>query len=186
PEVLFALVESEWDDNRSVAARLLKERIEWSSAGLEKLMGLLDSNRVDVQELGQGLVKQHLGTIDPVLLVNRLTEHSHSEMRWFTMRMVEDHLPNSAIALEGIRDFFQKGLLDTWPNRQTKTRMLEFLAGRGERDRGQAMVALKILNTVLQSKTQIDFELALAAVTRLKLAHEDLPSNVTLMLEGSS
>lgn len=185
PAVLFALVESEWEDNRSLASRLLNDRVDWSSAGIEKLMGLLDSNREDVQEFGQSLAKQHLATLDPVLLVNRLTEHSHPNMRRFTMRMVEDHLPDSPTALEAIADFFQKGLLETWPDRQTKTRMLEFLAKRGEGDRGQAVVALRILNIVLQSKTQLDFELALAAVTRLKLAHHDLPSDVALMLEGN-
>jgi hypothetical protein len=184
PAVLFALVESEWEDNRALAARLLTERIDWQSAGIEQLMGLLDSNRVDVQKLGQSLAEKHLATIDPVLLVNRLTEHSHPRIRRFAMRMVEKYLPKSGIALEAIAEFFRKGLLDTWPDRKTKTRMLEFLAERGEADRGQAVVAMKILDTVLRVNTQIDFELALCAATRLKLAHPDLTSDVSVSMEG--
>jgi hypothetical protein len=183
PAVLFALVESEWEDNRSLAARLLIARIDWASAGIEPLLGLLDSNRVDVQRLGEDLVEQHLATTDPGLLANRLTEHSHPHIRWFAMRMVEAYLPNSAIALAAIAEFFRKGLLDTWPDRNTKTRMLEFLAERGEQDRGQAVIAMKILSTVLRVNTRIDFELALAAAARLKLAHPDLPSEVNISME---
>jgi hypothetical protein len=99
------------------------------------------------------------------------------------MRMVEAYLPNSAIALAAIAEFFKKGLLDTWPDRKTKTRMLEFLANRGEQDRGQAVIAMKILSTVLRVNTRIDFELALAAAARLKLAHPDLPSEVNISME---
>ncbi len=184
PAILFALVESEWEDNRALAARLLAERIDWTTAGIEPLMALLDSNRPDVQKLGQDLVEKHLASTDPGLLTNRLTEHSHPKVRRFAMRMVEEYLPNSAIALEAIAEFFRKGLLDTWPDRKTKTRMLNFLAERGEGDRGQAVVAMKILHHVLRSQTLTDFELALAAAARLKLAHPDLPSDVSVMLEG--
>jgi hypothetical protein len=61
--------------------------------------------------------------------------------------------------------------------------MLEFLAERGEQDRGQAVIAMRILSAVLRVDTQIDFELALAAATRLKLAHPDLPSEVSISRE---
>ncbi len=183
PAILFSLIESEWDDNRSLAAGLITSRIDWANANVEQLLGLLDSNRVDVQTLGQQLTENHLATFDPVLLVNRLTEHSHANMRRFAMRMVEEFLPDSAIALASVSDFFQKGLLDTWPSRKTKNRMLEFLALRGENDRGQAVYALQILETVLRSTTKVDFELALAAITRLKVAHPDLPSDVQVTLE---
>ena len=183
PSVLFALVESDWEDNRALATRLLADRVDWSAAGIEPLLGLLDSNRPDVQRFGQDLAEKHLATTDPGLLANRMTEHSHPNMRRFAQRMVEEYLPDSAIALEAIAEFFRKGLLETWPDRKTKTRMLEFLARRGEHDRGQAVIAMKILSAVLRTQTQIDFELALAAVTRLKLAHPDLPSDVTVMLE---
>jgi hypothetical protein len=183
PAVLFALVESEWEDNRALAARLLVERIDWPTAGIEPLLGLLDSNRPDVQKLGQDLVEKYLATTDPGLFANRLTEHSHPHMRRFAMRMVEAYLPDSAVALAAIAEFFKKGLLETWPDRQTKTRMLEFLTKRGEQDRGQAVIAMKILNPVLRTKTQIDFELALASATRLKLAHPDLPSDVNVLRE---
>ncbi len=185
PAVLFGLVESEWEDNRRLAARLLAERIDWQSAGIAQLMALLDSHRPDVQQLGQSLAEQHLSTLDPGLLANRLTEHSHPDTRRFAMRMVEEFLPDSAIALEAVAEFFRKGLLDTFPNRNIKTRMLEFLVQRGERDRGQAVIAMKILHPVLQVHTQIDFELALAAVTRMKIAYPDLPSEVSVLREGA-
>jgi hypothetical protein len=44
-------------------------------------------------------------------------------------------------------------------------------------------IAMKILSTVLRVNTRIDFELALAAAARLKLAHPDLPSEVNISME---
>src|SRR5207248_11524887 len=49
PSVLFILIESDWSDTRSMAFDLIK-LLDPVALGIDGLMGLLDSNRVDVQD----------------------------------------------------------------------------------------------------------------------------------------
>jgi hypothetical protein len=183
PSVLFVLVESEWDDTRTVAFDLLKA-IPPEALGLDGLMGLLDSNRVDVQNAGAAIAQQHFGTFTPDKLVFRLVEHPHQNMRRFALDLVTKHLPAGTDPLVRLKEFCRTALFDLWPQRKVKSGVIDFLTQRGLEDAGQAQVVATILGDVVRVQGRADFEQALTALVRLKLAYPELETTVTLSAGG--
>jgi len=181
PDVLFALVESDWPDTRQVAFELLERHVDWSQAGTERLLGLLDSNQPDVQDFGRQLVEQRGPALDPATLAWRLAEHPHANMRKFAMELVERHIPDGAESLERLEQFFRVVLLELSPDRRTRERLIRFLERRGLRDEPQARVAVRFLRMMLRVQSRAGFEPALQALARLKLAWPELEMPLELV-----
>ena len=79
PAPLLLLVESRWDDTRQLAFEILRDRIGLERLGSDGLMGLLDSNRTDVQDVGRELAKRHMAELDPRVLMRQACGASASE-----------------------------------------------------------------------------------------------------------
>lgn len=184
PSLLFALVESEWPDTRLLAGELLRTQIDWATAGIDRLMGLVDSNRTDVQDLGCELLRQHLGSLDVAEVVARVIQHPHPHVRPFAMLLVEKHLPAGVASLARLEDFCRSALLDVWPSRKLKRRVVQFLLARGLIDLEQAKFAATILQDAIRVRCQGDFEAALIALARLKLAWPELSAGVSVREEA--
>lgn len=181
PSVLFVLVESDWEDTRTLAFELLRDRIDLAALGLDGLMGLLDSNRTDVQDLGKELSQKQLHSLPADELVFRLVQHPHSNMRQFALDLAVQYLPENSQSLAQLRTFCRSALLDLWPNRRVKQSAFDFLAARGVEDPGQAAIAASILGDIVRTKTRSDAEHALEALVRIKLAQPEVPSTVELL-----
>jgi hypothetical protein len=184
PSLLFVLVESEWPDTRTVAFELLRTKIDPATLGLDGLMGLLDSNRVDVQNVGQELVQKHFAELDAKELVFRLVQHPHPNMRRFALDLAVHHLPEGAGPLANLTGFFRAALFDLWPERRVKHDVIDFLTARGLRDKQQAEVAAGILGDVVRVQGRADFERALEGLVRLKLAYPQVQAGVSLQPGG--
>src|SRR5205823_1334438 len=96
PSILFLLVESEWADTRQFAFEWLRTRANIATLGLDGVMGLLDSNRTDVQDAGAELVGKHFGELPMAELVQRLAQHPHPHLRGFALELFLHHLPKGA------------------------------------------------------------------------------------------
>jgi hypothetical protein len=184
PSPLYVLVESDWPDTRNLAFDLLRTQVHPEALGLDGIVGLIDSNRPDVQEVGSDLVRQHFATLPADELIYRLVQHPHPALRRFTIDLVMGHLPPGAEALEKVIDFCRKGLLDLWPDRRVKRRVLDFLGKRGLADAQQAAVAGRVLGEMVRLKGRADFERALEALVRILLAHPEVSTDVRLRQEG--
>src|SRR5262249_25142347 len=185
PSVLFVLVESDWDDTRTAAFTLLR-RIAAAGLGLDGVMGLLDSNRTDVQEFGRELALRHFGELPTEELVYRLVQHPHPGMRRFALELVVHHLPAGDGPLAKLKEFCRAALFDLWPSRKVKRGVVEFLTARGLEDPKQAAVVSAILGDVVRAQGRADFENALEALVRIKMAYPDVPSTVTVAPEVST
>jgi hypothetical protein len=170
PSLLFLLVESEWPDVRAAAIAMLAHDLDLAGLGLDGLVGLCDSSRVDVQDLGRTLVLQHFATLDPNELLIRLAQHPHANMRRFALDLVEQHLKPGFVQLARLESFFRAALFQLWPERRVKERVLDFLSARGLADENQAEVAATILRDFVRSQTRADFESAATALVKIKLA----------------
>lgn len=183
PAILFVLVESEWDDTRALAMEML-QRLDWPKLGLEGLGGLLDSNRVDVQNLGRDLVLQYFELVPTSELVERLVQHPHPNMRRFALELVLQHSPEGHRWLVRLGQFFRAILFDLWPTRADKRRVLEFLQMRGLRSPEEALAVADVLNAAVRMQSREDFERALATLARLKLAWPEVDLGVSLAPEA--
>jgi hypothetical protein len=184
PSLLFVLVESEWDDTREVALDLLRNQIDPTTLGFDGLMGLLDSNRVDVQNVGIELTRQHFHALPGEELVNRLTQHPHPNMRRFALELVQEHLPGGDKPLAALKGFCRAALFDLTPDLRAKRRMLAFLTQRGLQDAQQAEIVAAILGDVVRVQTRGDFERALEALVRIKIAYTEIETTVALAAGG--
>ncbi len=182
PSVLLVLVESEWEDTRTAAFELLRQ-IDAARLGLDGVMGLLDSNRADVQQFGRELALKHFGELPVEELVYRLVQHPHPRLRRFALELVVHHLPAGDGPLAKLKEFCRAALFDLWPSRQVKRGVVEFLAGRGLEDPKQAALVSAILGDVVRVQGWADFENALEALVRIKLAYPDVPSTVCIAAE---
>jgi len=183
PSCLFILVESEWEDTRIAAFDLLRLEIDPQTLGLEGLVGLLDSNRLDVQELGRELVIQHFSAWPTSELLDRLVQHPHPRMRRFAMHLVAEHLNEGAEALSNLNRFFRSAMFDLWPSRAEKQKVVEYLTTRGLKDAEQAKFAAVLLRDVVFFQGRADFERALEGLVRLKLAWPEAVEQVALQGE---
>jgi hypothetical protein len=181
PSVLFVLVESAWADTRDLAFSLLRDRVDLVALGLDGLMGLLDSNRTDVQDLGKELAQKHLQSIPTEELVLRLVQHPHPNLRPFALELAAQYLPENSQSLARLKDFCRAALLDLWPNRRVKQAAIDLLRARGVEDTAQAEVAAVILGDIVRTRNRADAERALEALVRIKLAHPEVPSTVELL-----
>jgi len=184
PSPVYELLESEWHDTRAFAIVLLKDSIDTSSLSPDALIGICDSNRVDVQGLGRDLVVRHMKSLDPQELIKRLSQHPHRSMRAWAMELVQKHLRDGFVPLAGLEEFFRTILLDVSPDRKMKHAAVAFLTARGLLDERQAEVATRLLGEFVRSKTQDDFGRAISALTRLRLAYPGVASAVAVLGAG--
>lgn len=184
PAPLFLLVESDWGDTRALAFSLLRDAIGLETLGPEGLMGLLDSNRPDVQEVGRELAKRHMAELDPRVLMERLVEHPHPGMRRFALDLIVAHLTEGPTPLARLEPFFRAAMLDLRPDRLVKRRAIDFLARRGLLDADQARIAARLLSEFVRMDVRSDFEHALEAIVRLNLAYPGVTPSVAVAMEG--
>ncbi len=171
--LLFVLSESTWPEVRAAATALLRQ-VDLARLGMDGLVGLCDSNHLDVQELGKALVLKHLATLDANELLQRLAQHPHRNVRRFALDLVETHLKPGFVALAKLELFFRTALLDVWPDRELKRRTVRLLEERGLLDERQAEVAAHVLRDVVRTQTCGDFDRVASALVRLKLAYPAL------------
>jgi hypothetical protein len=182
--LLFTLVESEWEDTRHFAMEMLRKVVPWGEEGLDGFVGLLDSNRVEVQDLGRDLVRQYFPRLPVAELIGRITEHPHPNVRRFALELVVGHLPPGAEPLSRLSQFFRSALFDVWPERRVKRQVIDFLAKRGLEDEGQAAVAAGLLGEFVRLQSRGDFERALEALARIRLAFPKADNPLTLRAEA--
>jgi hypothetical protein len=179
PSPLFVLVESDWEDTRQAALELLRSRLDVAALGLDGVTGLLDSNRADVQQAGRDLVVRHAADLPMGELAGRLAQHPDPAMRRFALDVVTKHLPPGGPALAPLKGFCRAALFDLRPDRRVKRQVIDFLTARGLEGREQAEVVAAVLGDVVRLQGRADFENALEALVRLKLAYPDLRTTVS-------
>ena len=178
PSVLFALTDCQWRDTRAFAFDLLRGPVDVAALGLDGIVGLCDSNREEVQAFGREMALKHFDALDTSELLHRLAEHPSALIRRFAVDLAVAHLKEGFVALSRLEAFFRRALLDVLPDRREKRLIVEFLRDRGLRDERQAEVASRVLGEFVRTRAKADFEAALDALVRLKLAYPQVESVV--------
>ena len=80
--------------------------------------------------------------------------------------------------MQQLRGFCRAALFDLWPQAAVKRGIVEFLTGRALQDREQAELVAAMLGDVARVRGRGDFERAMEALVRIKLAYPDVPATV--------
>ncbi len=181
----LALVQAASDAAVSVGAALLAhkpgalaaliDKVDLAELGIDGLVGLADSTRVDVQRKAQALLTAALargdaGGVDVHELLGRLAQHPAPLMRAWVVDLALSHLRAGYVRLAKCEGLFRAVLFDVRPQRTAKRRVIDFLAERGEQDENQAELAAQILADVARTRTRDDHDRVLAALARVTLA----------------
>ncbi len=171
PSVLFGLVESDWDDVRAEALKLI-DGVDLLPLGLDGLMGLADSTRVDVQKKAHEILERAIAAeaVDVHELLARLGQHPSPVTRRYAVDMAVKHLKPGFVRLAKLELLFRAALFDVWPERQVKRTVIAFLGERGQQDENQAGVAAQVLSDFVRTQCVDDRERALEALVKIKLA----------------
>jgi hypothetical protein len=184
PSTVYTLLECEWADTRTFAIDFFKSEVDVTSLPTEAIVGLCDSNRVDVQDLGKHLIERRMESLDPQDLIKKLSQHPHRNMRKWVSGLIVKHLKAGLIPLAGLEEFFRTVLLDTNPDRAMKHAIVGFLAERGLADERQAEIAGRLLGEFVRSKTKDDLERAIIALTKIKMAYPSVDASISVRGEG--
>lgn len=181
PSSLFGLVESEWDDVRTAAIAML-DHIDLSPLGLDGLMGLADSTRLDVQRKARSLLEKALAdpAVDVHELLARLGQHPSRFTRAFAVELVTRHLKPGFVRLAKLEILFRSALFDVWPDRKVKRSVIAFLGERGQQDENQAEVAAQILGDFVRTQSHDDRERALLAIVKIALKFPQVKTPVVV------
>ena len=170
PGLLFELVESDWDDARAAALEVFA-RFSFAELSFNGLSALLDSPRVDVQDRALEWLARSFDAVDTQLLLSRLAQHPHPNMRRHVLELVEKYLKPGFVQLSKVEPLMRAMLFDpARPSVELKRRAVAFLEARGLEDAEQAAVAGRILADVVRTETRSDRERFLGALVRLGLA----------------
>jgi hypothetical protein len=186
PSPLFTLAECEWEDTRKFAFELIRDHMDLKAMGIDGYVGLCDSNRDDVQTFGREVVLRDIAALDMGDLIARLSQHPAARIRRFALDLVVGHLRDGFVALAKLENFFRTALFDLWPSRIEKNTVVDFLLKRGLKDERQAEVACRVLGDFVRVKSKRDFENALEALVRLKLAFPEVESRATMVVGGAA
>lgn len=189
PDLLFMLVESDWEDTRGFAFDLIRTEIGVETLGLAGVIGLCDSNRVDVQNVGKELVVRHLqegregkpGGLPAEDVLVRLIQHPHQNMRGFALDLAVQYLGAGAGELSKIEPLCRAILFELWPSQRTKHKVLDYLAERGLQDEDQAKQSSKLLSAYIGTQGRADFERVMEALVRIQLEYPSVSSAIKLM-----
>lgn len=174
PAVLFEMVESDWDDVRSTALGVLTA-FTFEVLTFDGLVALLDSPRVDVQAVALKKLEQSFEQVDTQLLLTRLAQHPHRNMRAHVLALIEQHLKPSFVQLAKVEPLLRAVLFDAErPSQDLKRRAIAFLEQRGQLDALQAELAQRVLADAVRTQTRTDRERLLKALALIRLAFPDV------------
>ncbi len=183
PLVLLRLAESEWPDTRRLAFELLRAVVAQGKLDLDALISLIDSTRVDVQDVAIELMRKRLPTLPMVEVLGRISEHPHANLRRFTLELATRHLPAGAGPLRMLGRLFLSTFLDLSPDRGLMEAVLTFLEQRGLASQEEGEVAAQVLFEVARMDHKGLAPRALQLLTRLKLSFPAMRSPLVLRVE---
>jgi hypothetical protein len=174
PALLFELVESDWDDVRAAALEVLGA-FELAVLTFDGLVALLDSPRLDVQTVALRKLQASFDQLDTQLLLSRLAQHPHRNMRAQALTLIEQHLKPSFVQLAKVEALLRALLFDAErPSRDLKRRAIALLEQRGQLDPLQAELALRLLSDAVRTVTRSDREPLLKALAVVRLAFPEV------------
>jgi hypothetical protein len=106
-------------------------------------------------------------------------------MHPFALELAIQYLQEGKESLAQMKGFCRSALLNLWPSRKVKKLTIQFLAARGSEDAGQGQIAAALLGDIVRMQGRADFENALEALVRIKLAHPEVAATVDLLPGGT-
>jgi len=155
-EDALKIFNSNWQDVIDWAILYFKENIESKNWTIEMLLYVSDHTKTDVQDFGREMIITHSSEDKGLPLLIKLQEHPSKKMQFFVTNYLNNYASDKVEIILQLESFFKTSLFNINTNRATKTRIYSFLKQESIKNEKVAKMTVKIINSVLGTKTMLD------------------------------
>jgi predicted DNA-binding WGR domain protein len=171
-EDALRLLESEWDDTRAFAFDYFRREYSERDWTPERMIGICDSVRPDVQALGRELVGRYLRDEDGPESLLRLAQHPKPEMQAFAAQYLEKYAADNPERLDQLKPYCITVLTQVNKNRKAKNKIFDFLEREAKKSAQAARIVSAIVDHVSLTTVAADKERCIALSVDLEIHAE--------------
>lgn len=155
-ETALKIFNSSWEDVTEWACIYFDKHIDAKNWTVEMLVYVCDHVKERVQSFGRSLITKHFSDEKGLPLLLKLQEHPTKNMQFFVTNYLEKYASDNVPVILKLESYFKTTLFYINTNRATKTRVYNFLEQESRKHKEVAIMAVRILTSVLGSKTITD------------------------------
>jgi len=174
-EQAVRLLDVRWEDSRAFARELLRESFGPEDWTPQRLVGVCDSVRSDVQRFGRELITRFFREEDGQEYLLRLSEHPSESLQLFVTNYLERYAADNVERLAGLEPYFLSVLSRVNKARIAKLRVLQFLEREALKSEPAARVVAEILARQSATCVKRDRAACLQAMVRIRGAFPAIP-----------
>lgn len=168
------LLDAAWEDSRSHAARLFRERFAPEHWTPTLLVAICDSVRPEVQRLGRELISRAFREEDGPRYLVQLAEHPSAELQLFATNYLERYASDDSQRLQTLTPYFLAVLCRVNVGAVARRRVLAFLQAQALRSEAAARIVIEILGRTSATIAIGHRAAAIEALVRIRRAYPAL------------
>jgi predicted DNA-binding WGR domain protein len=179
-EDALKIFNSNWQDVIDWAILYFKESIASENWTIEMLLYVSDHTKTDVQDFGRELIITHSSEDKGLPLLLKLQEHPTKKMQFFVTNYLNTYATDKVEIILQLESFFKTSLFNINTNRATKTRIYSFLKQESIKSEEVAKMTVRLINSVLGTKTMVDNSNNIDVLLEIITAHPNLEVPLTI------
>ncbi|GGX20076.1 WGR domain-containing protein [Aquimarina muelleri] len=152
-EEALRIFNTDWKDAREWAFDFFDNTIKTETWTLDTLLYICDHTKQDVQAFGRKMVTTRFRKEEGLQLLLKLQEHPSKTMQFFTTNYLDTYARDAPEVILKLEAFFKTTLFNINTNSAAKARVYGFLEKEGVKDPLVANMVIRVLDSVLATKT---------------------------------
>ncbi|WP_299675283.1 WGR domain-containing protein [uncultured Tenacibaculum sp.] len=173
-ETSLKIFNSNWEDVVVWACDYFDKHIDTKNWTVDMLVYVCDHVKERVQSFGRSLITKHFSEEKGLPLLLKLQEHPTKEMQFFVTNYLKEYATDNVPVILKLESYFKTTLFYINTNRSTKTRVYSFLEQESKKYKEVALMSIRILTSVLGSKTITDRDYILDILLMITETYNDI------------
>ncbi|MDY8135077.1 hypothetical protein [Aquimarina sp. 2201CG5-10] len=179
-EEALRIFNTDWKDAREWAYDFFDNHIKTETWNLDTLLYICDHTKEDVQAFGRKMITTRFRKEDGLQLLLKLQEHPSKTMQFFTTNYLNTYAKDRPEVILKLEAFFKTTLFNINRNSAAKSRVYGFLEKEGVKDQLVARMVIRVLDTVLATKTVKDRSKCIDILLAIKEAFPEIEIPLTI------
>ncbi len=155
-EAALRIFNTHWQDVIDWSCNYFGTQIDAKNWTVDMLLYTCDHVKEQVQSFGRSMVTKHFSDEKGLPLLISLQEHPAKGMQFFVTNYLHKYATDNVEVILQLENYFKTTLFYVNTNRATKTRVYTFLEKESIKHEEVAVMAVRILTAVLDTKTIVD------------------------------
>ncbi|MBO0593536.1 hypothetical protein I2486_19225 [Cellulophaga sp. E16_2] len=175
---------TDWQDVIAWSCTYFDEHIETKNWTIEMLLYACDHVNKEVQAFGMRMVTKHFSEDKGLPLLQKLQEHPTERMQFFVTNYLEGYAKDNHEIILTLENYFKTNLFRINSNRAAKTRIYAFLEQEALKNEEVALMTVRIISTILDTKTLRDKSSCIAILLAIAIQYPTI--EVPLLIHNLS